>query len=249
MKNNKGFISMAIVYSFFIIFVAVAGLIIANYTHNRILIHEMNKDIKDELSAAGNARLARFTNILKNGNMEQNTAWSLSDSSISYTNQQYASYSRSLQLAVPSVSKTVTITQNISANIVPGHAYYLGMKAYSPLSATGTNSSIALKQTSSGSTYPFPNLTTFVSLQSWQTIGSIVTIPSSIANNNNWQLVITETNKTGSPLYIDDLVLIDLTAATGSTIPPLEWLKANISYFEGTALYNRTYDGNHLTSY
>ncbi len=44
--KSKGFIAMSIVYSFFIVFISVTAIILANYMQNRILINELNEEIK-----------------------------------------------------------------------------------------------------------------------------------------------------------------------------------------------------------
>ena len=60
MNNNKGFISMSLVYSFLIVFVAVSISLLAIYTENITQIRRLNNEIKDELIQKGNDRIIVF---------------------------------------------------------------------------------------------------------------------------------------------------------------------------------------------
>jgi len=49
MKNKKGFISMTLLYSSFIIFIALLLAILANYVHNGNLLRQINNEIRENL--------------------------------------------------------------------------------------------------------------------------------------------------------------------------------------------------------
>jgi len=49
MKNKKGFISMTLLYSFFIVFIAILLAIISNYVHNGNLLRQINNEIRESL--------------------------------------------------------------------------------------------------------------------------------------------------------------------------------------------------------
>ena len=49
MKNKKGFISMTLLYSFFLVFTALILGILANYVHNGNLLRQINDEIKESL--------------------------------------------------------------------------------------------------------------------------------------------------------------------------------------------------------
>ena len=57
MNNNKGFISMSLVYSFLIVFVAISISLLAIYTDNIIKIKKLNNEIKEELMKKGNEQI------------------------------------------------------------------------------------------------------------------------------------------------------------------------------------------------
>ncbi len=246
MNKQKGFISMSVIYSFFLIFITVSAIIIANYTHNRLLIRETNKDIKNELSNAGNAKLATFTNLLSNGNMETSLAWTFSDSSAKFNSKLYTSSSRSIELANPASNREVRVSQSLITRVVPGHTYYVRYMIYAPAITSGSSSSVTLRNSSR--TYTFSGLSLLGNHRTWQVQGTTLNIPSSAPSTGTWQLVFQETSKTGGPTYIDDVVLIDLTAAVGNDLPTTTWLNNNITYFNGTTMFNRTYSYDHLTS-
>lgn len=250
MKRSKGFISMSIVYSFFLVFVTISALLLSNYTHNRLLHQEINEEIKNELSNIGNSKLARFTNLIQNGDMENSQYWNISDSSINFSQKNYVSPRQSIELAIPTSNRTVTLSQNLNKSLISNHYYYLRIEVFAPWLTDGTSSIIRLRNSSNGRTYNF-NISTFNSTEgyrTWTTLSSIVQVSSTEVENNNWLFEIIETNKKGSSIYIDDIVLIDLTEALGTNIPTKEWLDENIPYFNGEGLFNRTYNNDHLTS-
>ena len=47
MKNNKGFISVSIIYSFFLVFIAIVLGLVAMYTNRRILINKVEDEIRE----------------------------------------------------------------------------------------------------------------------------------------------------------------------------------------------------------
>lgn len=50
MKNNKGFIAISLIYSFFLVFLMTLLAIVANYTHNRILLNDVKKTTQKKLN-------------------------------------------------------------------------------------------------------------------------------------------------------------------------------------------------------
>ena len=50
MKNNKGFIAISIIFSFFIVFLMLITLVISTYGQNRILMNQVKKDIKANIN-------------------------------------------------------------------------------------------------------------------------------------------------------------------------------------------------------
>ena len=50
MKNSKGFISVTVIYSFFLVFLTLMMFIIVNLVTNRNLLNNMKKTIKNDIS-------------------------------------------------------------------------------------------------------------------------------------------------------------------------------------------------------
>lgn len=249
MKKQNGFISMAVVYSFFLVFATITTLLLANYAHNRLLIREMNNDIKTELLNIGNNKLLKFNNLLVNGNMEANSNWTFSNSTnIQYSEKNFVSTKRSIVLNIPSASTTTTLSQNLTTSIIPGHKYYFRINMFAPWLTTGTTSTIQLRNLSNNATYPFSQITTFGDYRNWSLRSQILQIPSSASAGTSWRFEIVETGKIGSPIYIDDLLLLDLTATEGASSHSKSWLDENIPYFDGEGLFNSVIDNNYLSS-
>lgn len=56
MKNNKGFISVTVIYAFFLVFLTLMLYIVTNMTVNRNLLNNMKKTIKNELNDSNFSR-------------------------------------------------------------------------------------------------------------------------------------------------------------------------------------------------
>ncbi len=80
--NNKGFIATSLVYSFFLVFVAVVASIIVTYAHNRILINNLNDGIVDDLNENILGKYGDIFNVLQNGDFETNEFWTLTNADI-----------------------------------------------------------------------------------------------------------------------------------------------------------------------
>ena len=71
MKNNKGFISMSLVYSFLIVFIAISTSLLAVYTQNIMEIRKLNNEIKEDLMKRGNNQIIILKNLMTNGSFEK----------------------------------------------------------------------------------------------------------------------------------------------------------------------------------
>ena len=49
-KNNKGFIAISLIYSFFLVFLVTLLMILANYAHNRVLLSSVKKETQNYLN-------------------------------------------------------------------------------------------------------------------------------------------------------------------------------------------------------
>ncbi len=51
MKKKNGFIAISVIYSFFIVFIAVILAILAEYSYNRMIIKKINEQILNEIQS------------------------------------------------------------------------------------------------------------------------------------------------------------------------------------------------------
>lgn len=58
MKNNKGFIAISLIYSFFLVFLVTLLIIVNDYAHNRILLSDVKKETQNYLN-----QLAEFNPV------------------------------------------------------------------------------------------------------------------------------------------------------------------------------------------
>ena len=56
MKNNKGFISVTVIYAFFLVFLTLMLYIVTNMAVNRNFLNNMKKTIKSELNDSNFSR-------------------------------------------------------------------------------------------------------------------------------------------------------------------------------------------------
>ena len=255
MNNNKGFISMSLVYSFLIVFVAISISLLAVYTENITQIRRLNNEIKDELIQKGNERIIVFENLIQNGSFETlngytatqywnitGTGCSVSSKDIHYESGVavvgQAFYDKQSIEAAAGANCKVTSAQPISMK--KDHIYYIE-RIYNSTLRYGDNRS-QIKFVSGGTTIT-PNLPNFKpakTINGWRmpTTGSDMgTVEVDLFkfshNTGGYNIVMTFTDTTTtSPFYVDGLMLIDLTEAVGVS-------KAN-SYMASTATKDET---------
>lgn len=73
MKSKNGFFATSIIYSFFLVFALISALLLSNYAHNRLLVRDFNAEIKNDLNARGNNKLANLKNLLQDSDFESGT--------------------------------------------------------------------------------------------------------------------------------------------------------------------------------
>lgn len=74
-RKKDGFISMSLVYSFFVVFVAISVSLLAVYTVNLSLVRNVNKEIKSFLIKKGNEDVIVFNNLIIDGSFERDNTW------------------------------------------------------------------------------------------------------------------------------------------------------------------------------
>lgn len=269
MKRKNGFFSMSIIYSFFIVFVMISAVLLSNYAHNRALIRDYNKDIKENLDNEGNNKLANLKNLLNNGSFETNTSWTFSGSAAYDTSQQYNGIRSVLFYGEDSDNKMTQILSGVT--IKRNHVYYVQLRMFTTAGeeVTFTKSRIYLKsgtdeiEFNNGSIYsalenPNPTLTPPVSYQcvrykncyrsaNWEYKIGVVNSTPVLRDIQDPQFIIEQEGTKEADIYIDCVMLIDLTDAYGDAINRVvlsnnnvPWLNANIQYFEKKYIHNKS---------
>lgn len=274
MKKQSGFISMSIMYSFFLVFALLAATLLANYAHNRLLIREYNNEIKSDLDTRGNNKLARLTNLLRNSSFETGGQvadyWQVGGTTSLDASQRYDG-TRSMKFVGSDASNTNLLKQDLNGiTIKKDHVYYVQFRIFTMgAEITYDESKIYIQNRSNNAQYQFNNGSLYSATSNpnenvippsdylcitntkcylsnrWEYLIGVVNkdrIPNDITNAS---FVIEQTNTRKNDIFIDCVMLIDLTEAYGEGNEPVDsygnavWLNNNISYFGDKYIHNK----------
>lgn len=245
MPKKNGFIATSIIYSFFVVFVALVVSIMATYAHYRIILNDLNDGILDDLNTTIYNKYALLKNLIPVGNFDvENTnmpGWVLSNAIVANTSDEFhASYSGARALRIGSGGSALL---NYSAIEQPettanaNHKIYVRYRYFrSGTLASGTSMSIkANDQTIAIGSDPLAG-----SYQDWILASYIldVNVSSYSANQWNYNVNITGTQNY-SFVYIDDLMVIDVSSLyknAGSSVEDNSiktYLDDKLDYFSG----------------
>ena len=255
MNNNKGFISMSLVYSFLIVFVAVSISLLAIYTENITQIRRLNNEIKDELIQKGNDRIIVFENLIQNGSFETLNGypatqyWTITGSGCSVSSKEVyyvggvahvgqAFYDKQSIEAAAGANCKVTSANTI--NMKKNHVYYIERIYNSTLRYGADRAQIKFVSGGTNVSVSLPHFNTAKTINGWRMpttgadMGTVdVDLFKFTHNTGNYNIVMVfNDTTTTSPFYVDGLMLIDLTEAVGAS-------KAN-SYMSSTATKDET---------
>ena len=227
--NNKGFIATSLVYAFFLVFVAVIATVLATYTHNRILISNVNTGIEEDLNHSIENKYLVIENILTNSNFEEDEGWDLTNAT--NLNPSFSAYLGLRSIALNKGDSTISQTvKELQAN----HYYYLRFYLFRNGPITG-NSAITLKSNTNPSTvinYGLNLISDDVSVN-WEAMSNIMRL--NLDGDYDLQIVGTNIDGVFNNLNIDALMLIDVTALIddGNSIPDSKTFIDTLDYFEG----------------
>lgn len=242
MKRKNGFFSMSLIYSFFLVFAMLSAILLANYAHNRLLVKDYNVDIKDDLTVKGNEKLAYVRNILNNSDFEvgemvppkneyNNTGqWDLTG----VTRVQTQKYNGAWSVRFNKGTSKNTIAQKLENVILKkNHKYYIQFAVFTANNTANYDSFIiTLTNPRKNYTYKFKNEgSNTMTYGSWTLISNIITT-GNIAEIKDWTLKFEMKGLKNSDIFIDSIMLIDLTEAYGTKTPEVSWIANNIGYFE-----------------
>ncbi len=238
MKNNKGFISMSLVYSFLVVFVAISISLLAIYTENIMKIRKLNNEIKEELMIKGNERIVVLENLVKNGSFETlngkdwDEYWSISGTGCYYSSKvQYHdiilnedTYGQSFYdvQSIEAFSANCRVSSIDTITMVKDHVYYVEW-IYNAGGGYGYDkTSISFV----GGTTFTPELPHFKAakplgagwmLPSNTSMGTVnVDLFKFTPADGEYKIAMNFTDTAqNQPIYVDGLMLIDLTVAVG----------------------------------
>ena len=200
--HKNGFIATSLIYSFFLIFLAIIANILFSYAHNRILLNNINEGILDDLNESISNKYIILENHLKNGNMETDDSWLLNNAV--YSNFSSFSGNRSIQLNKDNSS----ISQPLSKNIIKGHKYYISFRLFRNGLISGNNSVTLTGNTTYNFNINYVNNGFF---SNWVLYSGFIEINQNVTQTYNFN-IINNTTGSYSNLHIDDIMLLDITA-------------------------------------
>ena len=239
--KRDGFIATSLIYSFFLVFIAVITALLSNYIANKTILDRFNEEVESNLNSTSysvtvyskNSNIQggiTLTNIITNGNFTDGlNFWNASGS---------ASYEKVLWLDNYALFKNNNgvrnsyVYQNI--NVLSNSTYYYSIE-YSH-----NNPNIPLNtyvDNSSDGTIRMTNNDNKV----WTRDSNIY----ESKNDMSTKFVLGDSGSfsyTGQS-YFSNVMLINLTASYGSGyIPAKEWIDNNIDWFDGTISFIKEED-------
>ncbi len=237
--NNKGFIATSLIYSFFLVFVAVISTIIATYAHNRILINNINDGIVDDLNTSIANKYISLENILKNSDFETNDAWSIEGNASFTTNESEdfkISYRGFESLKINTGNSAIKQTVNLE-----GKYYYARYYLFRNGTITGY-SNLALWDANTNKIVADFNLNYKNSdiNSNWVMYSNIANFSGSVSGHTYYLNL--KNDDIGSPkdwgfsrLHVDSMMLVDVTSLIeeGYSKEKIKTYLDTLDYFEG----------------
>lgn len=237
--KKDGFIATSLIYSFFLVFIAVISALLNNYIANKTILDRFNSEVMNDLNSdtytvivtSKSANIINgmtLTNLISNGHFDDGKSfWESNPKNSPY-------FSTALYMGNQSLFKSNNNLANLymyqTVYLISGSIYYFSIE-YAHNSSTVLNTYI--DDTSKG------NIETINNGSATWTRGS------QMYNSNfegNVRFVIGNNGSvpyTGNS-YFTKAMVINLTASFGVGYEPdKEWIDANIDYFEGTTNYIR----------
>lgn len=258
MKNHKGFIATSLIYSFFLVFIAIMAALINNYVANKTILLRYNENLEDQknketfsfklvtkgsenFKISYNDKLEEIidikgrtlTNLIQDSNFSNNEGRWVQNGNISFTPNNL--YNSKMGLMVKEASSSSSIHQENIMSIYNNN-YYFSIEYASNyprlIEATFLNTPSFVME------FPSNNL-------SWKRLGMTYReMNETIGPYNKFYLRGSNTIDTNynsldsSEAHFTNAMLINLTAHYDpGREPNADWMNANIEYFDGTINY------------
>lgn len=226
--KKKGFIATSLIYSFFLVFLAILAGLVRNYVANKVILDRFNEDAAHGLNydtykitiVAYDSDIKRghtITNLIQDGNFSENIDkwWTFSGNIQAYTETAYQ------RARLTAASPNSYIYQNVSLNA--GRTYYMRVdyaKTFDDLVYVGIDDNRLTLSKSDNMTRQSMNFVANNTLER---------TPLSIGYSEFAY---------SSPLFVTNVMLINLTDHfEKGNVPSSDWLDENIDHFDGTISY------------
>lgn len=234
MKKKKGFIATSLIYSFFLVFLAIIAALISNYIANKTILLRYNEEALQELNtkkysvtffvygAESNTTSQKgrtLTNLIHNGNFIDSEWWK-TEGTIDFNP---TSFSRNTA-RLSNVGAESYIYQEVDVRLVQNQKYYFKID-YSQ------NDSKPIR------VFVDPNVSLITQNTNglWASKSGVFYAEESTSDK---PFVIGYSDIGYSNVYFTDAMLINLTEHFGAgNEPTASWLDENIGFFDGTINY------------
>jgi hypothetical protein len=246
MKKKNGFIATSLMYSFFAVFSMVALIIIATYTHYRVLINNINNNVLNELNTQIASKYTTLYNLVNNGDFEENSDWNYTNTTRIEKNVPYgSSYSGTYSARMPKTDSSFNQTFSIKDKVNVDNKYhkvYVAFRVFrnGPVNGTGT-----INLNASGTDNAVNGSSLIGGFSNWILYSQILKV--GVTDETDWTLSFNITgNTTNNYTYIDNVMVIDITSEyNGNTTPDTDmknYLDTYLNYFNDS--YTMTKYGN-----
>ena len=263
--NNKGFIATSLIYSFFLVFIAITSALIGNYIANKTILDRYNEEIETDLNTsthtvtvyAKNANIKdgiAMTNIINNGQFSGGlNFWNVETTSGSPFTVSASDLIDGSHFVLKNISNSTTSRLTQKVNLLANSKYYFSVS----YSHSGNLPLYTYINTGNCSVF---NNTTCPAIEMSDNYESSIVLTkksnmySSTNSNNNLDFILaSDANgyRYSDTARITNVSLINITASYGiGNEPDMAWLDKNLKWFDGTVSFiqkNRIDSGTSTT--
>lgn len=235
MKKN-GFIATSLIYSFFLVFIALIATLLNNYIANKTILERYNENAEENLN--NDTFSVQFIAYGAEAYSEYNYSYRLTnllqDGSLSTVNKTGSSWIKSGTISTSFYESSNPRYLNVSSATsnshfyfefptVQDHKYYFAIKNWQ-------NTDTAIEVSLPGS-----SISTSRTNSEWRKYSNIYSSP---ASENATRFIMGKSSISYSNVRFAEAIVIDLTAAYGlNNEPEKAWLDDNLEFFDGTVNY------------
>lgn len=263
MRKKNGFIATSLIYSFFIVFVALTSTILLTYSYYRNLLNNLNRGVLENLNEKIDSKYTLLTNLISGGDVD----FDISKWHTVYAERVTSGYNYGAYGDGSSSSGTYSFRLNMSYNNIPNQNASITQENITPLTTSANrklyfrmrifrNGNINFQNnyndanvilTDGSNTYKGTSIAGGFS--NWEVYSFIINLNP---QTNAWTLKIfaNNQNKLNSDyvsIFVDDIMLVDVTEVASKTnwndvilknnLDGTNGLKYKLDYFTGNYSY------------